>query len=912
MKLVSARFKGLIGINRASGLHEIKIDFTKCKHKIILIIGKNGSGKSTISDALHPFPDPPSNYLDHEEGLKEIEYISDHGIFYRISIQYPLNKNGERATTKAYIQKMVDGIVDELNPNGNIGSFKDALYTEFKLDANYIALSQLSIENRGLVEKTPSERKKFVGNIIDAIEVYNNIHKALNKRSSIIKSMINTLVTKIDTIGNEENLLSSIKAIEDRISTLSSQKDICIKQLADMEAQIRILDPNNSIQESYTIIYSQYESVKRELETLDLFLTNLKNKPYHIYVKDKETCEKSLLDLKSNTSSLESELYILQSRISDLLLKREEDSEMVSLKVNRLKSLTSEYNYMDLITEIDRLKKNIETYLKTFEEMGVSEDTILTKDEFVTGLNTLKMLKEQVDIVRSYSYSDEILKTIECIKNEIDIRFLIIQLRDEIEDLNRQLSDKQNQLKYIEGQLDQLQILDRRPADCVNDECDFIKNALLIKSKYSKEDIDRLQEEMQSISMAIRSKTDEMETYEKLSQISISIRNIIRYINSNKAILDKLPNGDIFGNIDLFLDKLVAGSTFNEINDLYSYVDRANVFELYKADKSRLEKLESEYKIYKSKNQIIEDIQRDIDTINEKLNAVTKDIEEYQFKISEYTTTISKNKETISVVESILDKYIDRDSKAKELHELEVRLQEISNSVKAIEDAIKSINDIKSRITDIDNELNPSTETRDKMRFSLDRLKEYKEELSKYQTNYDLIELIKKYSSPTKGGIQNLFIQVYMGQTLNIANSLLRMLFNGTLVLDDYVINDKEFRIPCKSLESPIVNDDISSCSTAQKCMISMILSFSLLQQASTDYNIIRLDEIDGVLDQANRAMFITVLQKIMDILNVENCIMISHSSEAILDDADIILLSPVDQEIPKGNVIFSYEDYRR
>ena len=109
MKLISARFKGLIGINRASGLHEIKIDFTKCKHKIILIIGKNGSGKSTISDALHPFPDPPSNDLDHEEGLKEIEYISDHGIFYRISIQYPLNKNGERATTKAYIQKMVDG-----------------------------------------------------------------------------------------------------------------------------------------------------------------------------------------------------------------------------------------------------------------------------------------------------------------------------------------------------------------------------------------------------------------------------------------------------------------------------------------------------------------------------------------------------------------------------------------------------------------------------------------------------------------------------------------------------------------------------------------------------------------------------------------------------------------------------------
>ena len=911
MKLISARFKGLIGINRASGLHDIRIDFTKCRHKIILIIGKNGSGKSTISNALDPFPDPPSNYLPHEEGLKEIEYISDDGIFYRISIQYPLTKNGERATTRAYIQKMVNDTIDELNPNGNIGSYKDALYAEFKLDANFIALSQLSIENRGLVEKTPSERKKFVGNIIESIEVYNNIHKALNKRSSIVKSMINTLVTKIDTIGNEENLVSSIQAIEMRINNLQEQKDSFIKQLSDAEAHVRILDPNNSIQDSYTRIYNQYSSVKETLETLNLFLANLKNKSYYVYVESREICEKSLLELNSNNNSLENELYICQSRISDLLTKREEESEMVVLKVNRLKSLTSEYNYMDLITEIDRLKKNIEMYLKTFDDMGVSEDTVLTKDEFITGLNTLKMLKEQVDVIRSYSYTDEIQDTIDYMRQEINIQDLIRDTRDTIEDLNRQLSDTQNNMKYIEGQLDQLQILNRRPSTCVNDECDFIKNALEIKKKYSSKDIDRLQSTMQSITASIKENTDLLNRYETLSQISVSIRNIIRYIKNNKAILDKLPNGSIFGNIDEFLGKLVNGSTFNEINELYSYADRANVFELYKADKSRLEKLESEYKIYQSKSQIIDDIQKDIDSINDRLNSISKNIEEYRTKINDYTSTISKNKSLISSIESILDKYKERDEYKTTMEELEYQLKEIAKNVKAIEDSINTINTIKSYIDSINRELTPSIEDRDKMKFSLDRLREYKVELSNYQSRYDLIEIVKKYSSPTKSGIQNLFIQVYMGQTLNIANSLLRMLFNGTLMIDDYVINDKEFRIPCRSLESPIVNDDISSCSTAQKCMISMILSFALLQQGSTKYNIIRLDEIDGVLDQANRAMFINVLQEIMSILDVQNCIMISHSSEAILEDADIILLSPVDSEIPKGNIIFSYEDYR-
>ena len=43
MILVSARFKGLKGIYSKSGKTEIYIDFTKCKHKTIYIVGKYGS-----------------------------------------------------------------------------------------------------------------------------------------------------------------------------------------------------------------------------------------------------------------------------------------------------------------------------------------------------------------------------------------------------------------------------------------------------------------------------------------------------------------------------------------------------------------------------------------------------------------------------------------------------------------------------------------------------------------------------------------------------------------------------------------------------------------------------------------------------------------------------------------------------
>ena len=98
--------------------------------------------------------------------------------------------------------------------------------------------------------------------------------------------------------------------------------------------------------------------------------------------------------------------------------------------------------------------------------------------------------------------------------------------------------------------------------------------------------------------------------------------------------------------------------------------------------------------------------------------------------------------------------------------------------------------------------------------------------------------------------------------------------------------------------------------SSSQLTMISMILSFALLYTSSTEYNIIKLDEIDDPLDEVNRAAFAIMLDKIMDIMNTEQCIMISHSSELIMENTDLILLKTDGiSSIPQNstNVVWSY-----
>ena len=72
----------------------------------------------------------------------------------------------------------------------------------------------------------------------------------------------------------------------------------------------------------------------------------------------------------------------------------------------------------------------------------------------------------------------------------------------------------------------------------------------------------------------------------------------------------------------------------------------------------------------------------------------------------------------------------------------------------------------------------------------------------------------------------------------------------------------------------------------------------------------IKLDEIDDPLDEVNRAAFAIMLDKIMDIMNTEQCIMISHSSELIMENTDLILLKTDGiSSMPQNgtNVVWSY-----
>ena len=289
--------------------------------------------------------------------------------------------------------------------------------------------------------------------------------------------------------------------------------------------------------------------------------------------------------------------------------------------------------------------------------------------------------------------------------------------------------------------------------------------------------------------------------------------------------------------------------------------------------------------------------------LTESISSLRSDIDNYQSTLNNLNSNIDDQCRFSNLIKEYNSIQLD-------YNETKSKLDIFSKkSSKAIE-ALSSINALRSTIDSKSRELEPIMKDISTLSGQLTLLDSYYEEFAKYKQSYDMIETLKKYCSPTGGGIQTLFMQIYMSKTKESANQVLSMLFNGSYQLLDFVINDSEFRIPFIGEGLPV--DDISSGSSSQIAMMSMIINLVLLNQGSTKFNIAQLDECDAGLDSYNRSQFVNVLFHSMNVLNIEQLFIISHSMEIDNTFADLIKLKGYDDyesSIQSGNVIFDYNE---
>lgn len=908
MRFESIELKGYIGLYQGTLKTDIKINFGK--NRITMISGPNGSGKSTLQKAMTLYPDSNKEFISNQPAEKEI-VLSEHGSLYKINCVHGLTDKGQRATAKAYVKKLENGQWIEYNPTGTITSYKDYIESEFDMDPNFVSLAALSTEDKGLVEKTPSERKKYVNGMIEHVGVYNNIHKVLTKRSAVYKSLINSLASKIDIIGDEEQLVPSLNQISSRIEQAKKDKSSIEEIISMNKAQIQILDPDSSIQHLYSSIHIELERAKNSIRQLE------KDKEY-LYSHEKLTLSgdfnNSEMIIKEYTrcTDREKELKLSidsnQTELNNYLHDKEDQARLIQVKSARIDSLKSEFNLESLTIAIEENERIVKDCEKIFNDIHIKNAIQISKDEYILGLNTMNDIKDEIRAIQSCNFGNDIELAIGYIlSNDNIIKDYEAEkdLLSSYEDYRSTLSEKYS---YYTGLADQANtVLVKRPNKCKIDNCPFIVEALEASKQEPLEKLAELDGEIEANNKLIAEKTKSVESYAKAVDILNKLNVIFRNIENSRSILSKLPNSEKFLNKELLLKEIYKGANFEEIDQLYKYIDYANIFEEYKTASNILKDLYAEKKIFDTKAGTLEDLANDLFELNEKLSNIVEKIENTQHAIQDDSAEL----EVISSTKQSLDKLIavqrSLDEAENTKKECEQQLETISSNMEKINSCKTLIDEAKVRLDEQSNILASLEDEKSSIKYSIAMLKQYKSEMEEYEKSYTVIEAIKEYSSPTKKGIQNLFIKVYMAQTLKLANDLLGLFFENRLSLLPYNIDDSSFSIPCFSRYTGLTTDDVSNCSRSEKAMIGLALSGALLKQASSKFNIFRIDEIDEGLDSANRLQFIHAINKICDLLGIEQFIMISHSSELGLRDVDIIRLKEgTEVNGVDGNIICS------
>ena len=887
MRLGKLYLRNYVGIFNGLGIHEILIDFTKATHGITIIKGDNGSGKSTILKAINPDNEAAKDFIPGMDAVKTIGYIFP-GKMIEITHISTCSKSGTRSSSCHIRSIDANGNVTELNPNGNVTEGKKLAHDILGIDDDFLLLAQLSSDDRGLADKNPAERKRFINSKLSQLEFFNMIYKKLTKKSSELKSIINSINSKMESIGNTESITSSINSMESSMGDMEDRRNLLIANIATGKERLNALADQDN-----TDILTEYNQLKLELRNSSGQLEScLKHK-----VRFSRVADNFEAVYAAKIATVKSAKEHAEERYKKVLSAEKELSEHIQMNTLKRDSFGDYSILVDIDERIQGCEKQLEFCRQQFDEIGFDRYEDVSRDEYDTAVQFVERLKSHIQRIRDV-YDDSILESaFSSVTNPIPDDAAIDKIRESISETKAMLV-RQKTLK------DQCQTFALIPNDCNHiSDCPFIEEVVSAKSCLLSED------DFNKLSLALEQQEDALKAMiamqKEAGMVMQCKMEVTRFYESiPQSILTKFHGLEWVSTIESYADFLLSNRQVSM--DTKGYLDRSNLITVVKTTKSDMQNFkEQKASLSKNESQILflnETINKD----NAQYTAYRHEEEEAANDVKNLTTELERLTTALTVDTQLFQTKTMYQTLTKRIDEINAKLPQLEASFTAATTIKESIDRDMLELQRLNTELLPDLQDElQKAKYKIVLYNDYLEQYKKYSAEYDMTEKIKYYASPTTG-IQTVYMEMFMNGILSTSNELLKSFFNGEYVLHPFVINEKEFRMPC--LGRGIMNDDISSMSTAQICMVSMIVSFALLRSTSNEYSIIKLDEIDGGLDPQNRLQFITVLNTLMKMLSYEQCVMISHNSELSMYDADIIVLKNSDPTLKlDGNVIYRY-----
>jgi len=898
MRLLRLRLENYIGIYNGMGLSSIEIDFSKCIHKVLIIKGDNGTGKSTIFKALTPLADSSIDYIPDKTAIKEIAYETDFQTILNIKYE-SIVKDGIRRPTKCYLNRLnPDGSIENLNPSNNITTAKEVIYDILGIDDNFITLSQLSANKKGLGGLKPSERKRYVNSIISSLAAFNNIHKLITTKSTVLKSIIDSYVTKLSQIGNIAIVEDAIKKDTLALKELDNKKNGLISEIATIKAELSRLDSSGNFLDDYKNLSMRKIILEKEIRDLPDI---------------EEYSEEKLIQYEKDMAKYEANEEMLSSRAKELLDEESKINNNITELTIKLDSLYNKDHMDDLNSKIESTKKELESY-KPYFHLFKTYKNISEQDYETVKLVIEKFNSTVENIFQTYSETvrKESMNSLRTGKNEV-----ILDHTEILSGLEKQLEDLRTEKRDVEFLNNRSKDYNKIPDDCNHkSDCPFIKDVVEAKNAL------RSRQSLYSLSTKINSTLDAIESAKNLAEENMiktqclyEMKSILEYIQSMSKIIRKFPGTESLDSINTLYHNIEHGIRLN-FESVDKYQEFKNISTIVSALEEDLHSYESAKEKLISANAEIRILQEKIDTDLKNLSTIRDS------KLSIFAE-IEKIRSSKMEIEMVLDSIRYAKINKAKFEEVSVELNEITNKIESMEKNTVLIKDLTDKLNRRASELSALQNTDlpalnkaiEENKYRMVLFEQYTRDSQEYAAKYNEVQMIKKYTSIH--GIQTVYMSVFMNSILNTTNTLLRLLFGGRFALQPFIINENEFNIPCADSEGR-VREDISLMSDSQLSMISMLISFVLLRNSSNRYNIIKLDEVDDNLDSMNRIQFSILIEQIMNDLRFDQCLIISHNNELDLSNTDIAILKMESQEMVDslynsgGNIVFSYNEYKR
>jgi DNA repair exonuclease SbcCD ATPase subunit len=814
-----------------------------------------GSGKTTILSQLHPWSN--IGVLDERNSDQMIRTGKDgskHIVFkdgndeFDILHKYTWTK--DHHSTKSFFK--FNG--EELNPNGNVSTFKELVTKMMGVDQSYLRITRLGPNVSNLIDMPWNQRKSYVASIIEGADIYATILTEIRNMIKTCDAELSTL-TKMAMDYSDQDLIDM------------KNQEILLNDTVDDESK-KILNMYADIQQLSAIIKNTKSKYDDDIQALQSKLSNRidtnSKKLTDISVKITELDKgidigQLMMDIgkySANVDTIKRNRVLLENQASELTTQIQQmESKKLSVADSQyMNSLVT--NYEDLVAKLNYYHEQLSDYKQT-----------MTPTEIKGIVDDIHTLDEAIFNVKSFSH--ELLLNILNSKGD-PVSFAknqITKIQDRILILKRQITN----MRFVDGYDASYELPEIKNSACL--ECPYYKTHPNVMKKTDTGKLEKKIKEKQIEIEECQSKINALEDYSviysKITQcekIFADIKGKVQKlgamkISDMKSIL--LSANPVWYDYDIIIKELEKSVNYNEMNIL----------------QSKVIELKTEIDKYSSIN--MDDLVRQIQDKNNMLLDTKLAIKECDEDIDKLNEKISTTNELMNDYHSMDELKRDKEIYTKMISDDTDALNELIKDNDSIQSGMIELNQLQGRFNELQSQYTTDQESLKKLSQLIENVESSKNRISALQEKKYVYELIKDASSP-QTGIPLLYVQMFLNDCISITNQLISMVLDESVEIMGLDLSKPDMKIPYR--KNGEVMEDVKSASQGERAAISLALSFAFMHKCLSmnkgdfSYNILLLDEIDAPFDASARDKCIQILAQQIKVNNVEQVFFITHN----------------------------------